>query len=342
VLELVVMLPAAFALDALLGDPVYPLHPVRLIGGLARLLEKLLRALAFDGVFGGALLVLAELAVFAGAYLAARWGLWLLNPWAGWPLDLFLAYSCLALKDLVRHARPVAAALEAGDLAAARGAVSMIVGRDVERLDQAGVARAGVESVAESFVDGFLGPVFWYAAGGALGLALGPHPAAGGVLGMLLHKVASTLDSTIGFRDERYERFGKVAARLDDVVHFLPARLAVPLMTAAAWFCGLDWRSCWRVGLRDRLKHESPNAAHSEACAAGALGLRLGGPTVYPDGEVDKPWLGDGRAEAAAADVRRCCRLVICSAALSLVAALALLGPLAAASLALGRPASPA
>jgi adenosylcobinamide-phosphate synthase len=317
--EAAAILLAAGALDGLLGDPVYAAHPVRLMGALIALLERGLRRARLDGIAGGVLLVLLVGLATLGVYAAGRAALWAIHPWAAAAWDVFLVYSCLALKDMVRHARPIAAALAAGDLPKARERVQRIVGRDASRLDAAGVARATVESVAESFVDGFLAPVFWFTAAGvaAHGIGLSAAPAAAGAA--LLYRAANTMDSMVGYRNETYRLFGRAAARFDDALNFAPARLALPLLTAAAALCGPRAAPAWRAGLRDRLKHDSPNSAHAESVVAGALGLRLGGPTVYDDGAVEKPWLGDGTADARPEHIARVCRLVLTAGALALV-----------------------
>ncbi|MFA4943901.1 MAG: adenosylcobinamide-phosphate synthase CbiB [Lentisphaeria bacterium] len=316
------ILVAAVILDHWLGDPVYPLHPVRLMGRLIAAAENLARRLVPDKLWGGALLVAvvwaAVLAGYAAALAAAAWR----TPWLPPLLNLFLAYSCIALGDLFAHANPIAAALRAGDLATARRRVQWIVGRDAALLDAAGVARATVESVAESFVDGFLAPVFWYVLGALLAPLAGLAPATGAGAAILLYRATNTMDSMVGYKNAKYLLFGRVAARADDVLNFIPARLALPLLWLAALLAGTDARNGWRIARRDRLKHASPNSAHTESFVAGALGLRLGGPTTYPHGTVEKPWLGDGRPEAAAADIPRAGALVALAGWLALLAAI--------------------
>lgn len=310
------LLAAAFVLDLLLGDPPCPVHPVRLIGRLIGIAERLLRRCRIQLLLAGALLP----CIVGGAALLVYQLLRHLAPGAEWLINLLLIYSLLALKDLAHHARRVAAALHSDDLTAARAAVQTIVGRDVNRLDPAGIARATIESVAENFVDGFLSPVFWFAAG-----ALCFGGAGGGVALLLLFKVVSTLDSMVGYKNERYLLFGRVSAKLDDAMNFVPARLSIPLLALAARCAGGDWKAAWRIGWRDRLKHASPNSAHAEAAAAGALNLQLGGPTVYPHGTVDKPWLGDGVRDTTAGDIRRTLNLVYAAAWIGVLAAGALL-----------------
>jgi adenosylcobinamide-phosphate synthase len=231
-----------------------------------------------------------------------------LGRWAIWIWRIYLTTSCIALRDLIDHARPVAEALRAGDLTRARAAVQRIVGRDAALLDEPGVARAAVETVAENFVDGLLAPLFWYVVGAAAFRNI--EAATGALAALVAYRAANTLDAMVGYRNERYILFGRAAARLDDVMNFIPARLSVSILSLSAALCGQDGLSALKVAWRDRTKHVSPNAGHPESCLAGALHIRLGGPTVYPHGTVERPWLGDGDSEIAPAHIDRCCRIV--------------------------------
>ncbi len=291
------ILLAAFGLDLLIGDPPCPLHPVRLFGKLILFLEKQLRKHCRSLRLASWLLPTLCIAVSIPVYR----GLIMISPKAAWALNLLIVYSLLALKDLVRHADAVRDALEHQDLNLARAKVQMIVGRDASLLDYCGVARAAIESVAENFVDGFLAPVFWY----TLGVIIF-NSTEGAVAALIAFKVVSTLDSMVGYKNDRYLVLGRISAQLDDVLNFIPARLSIPLIT----LCSKNRRAAWRIGWRDRQKHASPNSAHAEAAIAGALGLRLGGPTVYPHGIAEKPWLGDGKVEADAMDIGRAVRLI--------------------------------
>jgi adenosylcobinamide-phosphate synthase len=305
------ILIAALVLDLILGDPPFSFHPVRLIGSTITTLEKLFLRLGWSGLIGGALLVSSTVVVSLGLYLAVRSFLDRLHPFLASALDLYLAYSFLALKDLLNHATPVAQALAEGDLNRARTALQKIVGRDTSNLDTQGVARGAVESVAENFVDGVLSPMFWYTFVAGFSHLFGcPSPAAAGVFGMLTFKVISTLDSMIGYRSDHYLFFGRPAARLDDVANFLPARLSLIILYMGAVFSEERARDGWKIALRDRRKHPSPNAGHPESFVAGTLGIKLGGPAVYQEGMVDKPWLGNGGQELGPEHIRRSCRMV--------------------------------
>jgi adenosylcobinamide-phosphate synthase len=306
---------AAFILDLLLGDPPLRFHPVRLMGFCVNFSEKLLRGVGLSGLAGGAFLAAGVIGLSVAGYMTIRSFLGGLHPWLAPILDLYLTYSCLALADLLKHANEVAEPLDRIDLTRARAALQRIVGRDAGRLNPAGVARGAVESVAENFVDGVLSPLFWYTAGALLcQIWRGPSPTAAGVLAILGFKAVSTLDSMVGYRHEHYSLFGRPAARLDDLANFVPARLSLAILYIGALSSGLNAGAGWKVAMRDRLKHLSPNAGHSESFVAGVLGIRLGGPSVYKDATVEKPWLGDGGEEAGPEHIHRCCRLVYHSA----------------------------
>lgn len=261
-----------------------------LIARLDRALNRDEASFAMRRLAGvAALLVL--LAVTLAAALALAWLCRLAGIFALLPLAL-LASSLLAQRSLHEHVARVAEGLEQNGLAGGRKAVAMVVGRDPESLDEAGVARAAIESLAENFSDGVVAPAFW------LGL--------GGLPGGALYKAINTADSMIGHRSPRYLAFGWAAARLDDLVNLPASRLTALLLAAAA---ALDREAnagaAWRSLRRDAGRHRSPNAGWPEAAMAGALGLRLAGPRVYGAVRVEDGWMGDGRAEATAADVRR-------------------------------------
>ena len=310
----IIVLWMGFLLDVFLGDPEYRFHPIRLMGRGISLGEKWLRQLGLGSRTGGVILALglvgATLSVFL---LVSR----ILNNIYG-PLtflfQVFVCFSCLALRDLKEHLDPVVDALEAWDLDAARQNVAKVVGRDVSVLDEKGVCRAAVETLAENFIDGFIAPLFWYMLGGFLGWLLGTDPLQMALFAMLMFKVASTMDSMVGYKNERYKAFGWAGAKLDDVMNFIPARLSFVFLFLGAVFTGRDGFRGMRIGFRDRLKHESPNAAHGESFVAGALGIRLGGPTTYGDKTKDKPWLGEGLADATPSDIVKTMWL-LCAAA---------------------------
>jgi len=269
----------ALIFDLVLGDPPWMPHPVRLIGCMIERMEEPARR-----IFGNA--GAAGLATALTVILVTALGSWALiaaakciSPLLGDAVSIYLLYATLATRDLASHSRAVHDALEKSDIEEARRRVSMLVGRDTEKLSEAEVVRAAVESVAENTVDGILAPLFFAAVGGP-------------VLAMS-YKAASTLDSMIGYRNERYIAFGKAAARIDDGANWLPARFAALFIACAAALAGLRGKSAWRIALRDGQKHLSPNAGISEAAFAGALGVRLGGTMERKGIPVELPELGD-------------------------------------------------
>lgn len=324
-LELSVIILFAYILDLFFGDPRYPYHPVRIIGMAISLGGKILKTLKLDGKGGGTLLVCTTVGCTLGSYISVRVFLYSLFPLIALGLDLFICYSLLAFKDLVVHIGPVIRALETDDIAGARQAVAMTVGRDVRYLDEEGVSRAAVETLAENFVDGFLSPLFWYVMGGSVASLLEWRPVMLAVCLMLLFKVASTLDSMIGYKTGPFPAFGWAGARLDDLLNFIPARLSLVILAAAAWINGLHAADGLKVAMRDRLKHDSPNSAHAESFAAGALHVRLGGPTRYSDGLKAKPWLGNGYKDPNPQDIRKTVGLLNRSAAIAMLSSLAAL-----------------
>ena len=290
-----------FGLDLLLGDPPWltPWHPVVLMGRAISALEKRLRALfprsaRGEELAGFTLAFLMTAGTFTLCRLVLR-GLDALSPPLSFTLEALWCWQALAIRDLRLEAIRVQTALENEGLDAARRAVSRIVGRDTAALDAAGVARAAVETVAENFSDGVIAPLMYMLLGGA--------PLA------LCYKAVNTMDSMVGYKNDRYLHFGRFPARLDDAANFIPARLAALLLIAAAGLTGEDAAGAYRIWRRDRRKHESPNSAQCEAAMAGALGLRLCGPAVYFGKLHNKPWIGDGRREIVPDDIRRACRM---------------------------------
>ncbi len=263
-LSFLVLMWGFVALDGWLGDPVYRFHPIRLIGDALLRLERLLFRAGLDGTFGGVVLGVGLVALALGCYGGLRELFGWFHPWLSWSWDLWMGYSLFALRDLERHGQRVLEATEVGNLAEARHAVSMLVGRDVDRMDLFDCNRATVESLSENVCDGVIAPLFWFAVGG--------------IPAMLVFKVVSTMDSMVGYRNERYLHFGWLGARADDAMNFLPARLTWVLLSVAALgspqFSGRD---AWRVGWQQHQRLPGPNAGWAQAAAAGALQVRLVG-----------------------------------------------------------------
>lgn len=299
----------AWAVEAVFGWPDWLYrrvrHPVVWFGVLVGALERLLNRQAWPywtRYFLGAAFSLLAITLVAGlAFMVAQA---LSDGWAGFAAQALIASSLLASRSLYQHVASVAAPLSAGDLSAARKAVSLIVGRDPSQLDEAGIARASIESLAENASDGVVAPLFW----GALF----------GLPGVAAYKAINTLDSIIGHRNERYAAFGGFAARLDDAANIFPARLTGFLIavTSARLFT-------LRIMVCDARKHRSPNAGWPEAAMAGALGVRLSGPRIYGDRRSEEPWLNRGARDPRSTDIRRALRLYILAL---FVAALALMG----------------
>ena len=294
-LAFLALLPAALFMDRLFGEPPARVHPVCALGAFASWTEARLRPLCS----GKGLWLCGGLACLCvvGCWTLLAWGLVRLllqigGPRAAWFGAVGIVYCCLAPRSLAEHALRVAAPLARGELPAAQKALSMMVGRNTETLDAHGVARACVESVGENLTDGVLSTLFW----AVIGLILGGYPAAAALA--VLHRSANVLDALWGKKNERYRFFGTCAARLDDVLNFFPARLALPCIALAARVIPGLVPGALRIGWRDRHAHESPNSAWSEAAFAGALGLRLGGPACYGEQLVSHPCIGDGTREA--------------------------------------------
>ncbi len=293
---------AAYALDTALGDPeCYP-HPVRVMGKLINMVEEKASPLAESALLGKLAGTGTAAVVVGSAYLAPRI---LLTFPGGRATDIFLIYTTISRKDLARCALRVADALESGDIGRARAELTSLVGRDTMRLDEYAVARAAVESVAENLVDGVLSPLQWVAVGGA--------PAA------FAFKAVSTLDSLIGHRGREHLNIGWFSAKLDDLANYLAARASIPLIAVTSFLCGLDGTAAMRIGMRDRLKHDSPNSAHAEAAFAGALGLKLGGPSWYRGEVRELPEIGEGTRYGGPDHIRAAVKLMNVASAIGLL-----------------------
>jgi adenosylcobinamide-phosphate synthase len=293
---------AALALDAALGWPAWLYrrvgHPVGAfawaIARYERRWNRPERDKAARRLLGITTILLIVSCTVAIGVALERVAHALSGPWR-WLAVAILAWPALAQRSLFDHVRPVADALAHDDLPAARRAVAMIVGRDVEALDAAGIARAGIESLAESFCDGVVAPLFWLLVGG--------------LPGVWAYKAINTADSLIGHKEERWRAFGWAAARTDDLANLLPARLSAVLICLAG---GGGWGVLWR----DHARHASPNAGWPEAAMAGALGIALAGPVAYDGAMHDKPWIGGEGRTAAAGDLARALRVYVGACAL--------------------------
>ena len=300
---------AGFLLDFLFGDPVWLYHPVRVIGNFISFGEKTLRRL-FPKTPGGELAA-GTVLWFLTAGLsflipsAVLLGAQMIHPALRFLVESFWCYQILAARCLVKESGKVYDRLKENDLPGARKAVSMIVGRDTENLTYEGVTKAAVETVAENTSDGVTAPLLFLLLGGA---PLG-----------FLYKAVNTMDSMLGYKNEKYLYFGRFPARMDDVFNYIPSRITALLMITAAFLTGMDGKNAWRIYLRDRRKHASPNAAQTEAVCAGALRIRLAGDAVYFGKLYKKDYLGDDLRPIEAEDIRRAGKLMYVTAVLMLV-----------------------
>ena len=300
-----VELVAAFGLDLWLGDPRRMPHPVVAIGNLVNLLEGVLYESGLSLRMAGAFLVCGVLLVtglIAAALIKVAGSLHL---WLGFLATVWLAYTCLAVRELHCQTALVVDALNEGDLVSARSHLGMIVGRDTAQLDEAGILRACIETMAENTSDGIVAPLFYLAVGGPVG--------------GLLYKAVNTMDSMIGYRNKRYLEFGWAAARLDDLLNWLPARLTALLMVAGSFLLNLNGWQGWRIMWRDAHNHASPNAGYPEAVAAGALGLQLGGSSRYFGKDLVKATLGDADRVLDVSSFRNMLHLMYTTSTLALI-----------------------
>ena len=308
-MEIVYAALGGFALDLLLGDPAWIPHPVVWMGRCIAWLEERLRA-AFPktpkgeraaGTVLAALLPLGTLALSLGLLRLCC----LVHPALAFTLETVWCWQALAVRGLAAESENVRRRLTAGTLEEARQAVGRIVGRDTDTLSPQGVTRAAVETVAENFADGVAAPMAYMLLGGA--------PLA------LCCKAANTMDSMVGYKNDRYLHFGRAAARLDDAVNFLPARLAALLLVLSAGLTGESFSGAWRIWRRDRRCHASPNSAQTESAMAGALGIQLGGPAAYFGQVHDKPTIGDPLRETEPEDILRANRMLYAASLLCLI-----------------------
>ena len=291
-----------FLLDAIIGDPHSLPHPIRLIGRLISALEKLVRSNFKDLTAGGVFLALTVLVLSAGIPLGLLVLCYFANVWLGVFIESVMCFYMLAARSLYNESMKV---YRAPDTEAARKAVSMIVGRDTASLDRSGIIRAAVETVAENTSDGVTAPIFYMAFFGAVG--------------GFFYKAANTMDSMIGYKNEKYEKLGKFAARLDDVLNYIPSRLTALMMISASFLLGYDGKDAWRIWRRDRRKHASPNSAQTESVCAGALRVRLAGDAYYFGELHKKPYIGDDLRPIENEDIRRANRLMYLTSVLMLI-----------------------
>lgn len=295
-----------FFIDLLVGDPRWLYHPVRIIGNGISFLESCFRrrfpATQKGERMGGFLLVILICAGSALVPLGILYVAYEIHTLLGIGMETFFCYQMLAVKSLKQESMRVFEELEKGDLKGARYAVSMIVGRDTQSLDEVGVTKAAVETVAENTSDGIIAPLFYMAIGGP-------------VL-MFFYKGVNTMDSMVGYKNEKYLNFGRYAAKLDDLLNYIPARISAWLMIAGARVLGFDSKNAVKIFKRDRYNHASPNSAQTEAVMAGALDIQLAGNAYYFGKLCEKPTIGDAIRPVEKKDIPRANQLLYVSAAL--------------------------
>lgn len=305
-----ILLPAlpvilGFLLDCAVGDPYNIPHPIKLIGRLIGTLEKLVRKRMKNLRLGGVILGMTVVLLSTAVPLALLLVCYHFSLIVGIVAETVLCCYMLAARCLCRESMKVCRAAESGDTEAARKAVSMIVGRDTAVLDRDGIIRAAVETVAENTSDGVTAPLFYMGLGGAVGA--------------LFYKSVNTMDSMIGYKDEKFADIGRFAAKLDDVLNYIPSRLTAFFMVIAAPISGLDGRNAFRIWRRDRRNHASPNSAQTESACAGALHLRLAGDAWYFGKLHKKPYIGDDDRPVETADIRRANKLMYVTSVFMLI-----------------------
>ncbi len=297
-----------FILDLLIGDPYWLYHPVRLIGKLITIIEAVLRKIFPKTENGerkaGFLSVILVCVITSFAAWALLKFAYYFNFWYGFVLEVIMCYQLFAVRSLKDESMKVYKKLEKGDLTASRKAVSMIVGRDTESLTEEGITKATVETIAENTSDGALAPMFYMFIGGP-------------VLGWF-YKAVNTMDSMVGYKNEKYLHFGRYAAKLDDVMNFIPARLCGWLMIFASAILKMDWKKARKIFIRDRFNHASPNSAQTEAVMAGALGIQLAGDAWYFGKRYEKPTIGDALRPVEIEDILRANQLLYATALVSM------------------------
>ena len=300
-------LVVGFIIDCFVGDPYCIPHPVVGIGKLISFFDKKLRRGDSNpkdmshGILTVILVAMISTLIPALVLCAA----WLIHPLMYFVVNSIMCWQILAARQLLREGRKVQKALEKGDTEGARYAVSMIVGRDTAVLDEKGIARAAVETVAENASDGVIAPLMWMIFFGAVG--------------GFFYKSINTMDSMLGYKNEKYLYFGRAAAKTDDFVNYIPARISGLLMVITAPIVRLDGKNAWKIFRRDRYKHASPNSAQTESACAGALGLRLAGDAVYGGVVHKKEYIGDALREIEPEDITRAGRLMYAASVFTLL-----------------------
>lgn len=298
-----------FILDFIIGDPQNPFHPVRGIAKVCTFLEKIFRKIMKKYLKAAGLITALITIIFTFVvtyyivYFAQK-----IDFYFGMIVKSIIIYFCISGKGLMNEGIKIVKLLIKDDIEGARHALSYIVGRDTQALDKEGIIRAVIETIAENMSDGVIAPLFYC---GIFGPPLS-----------MAYKAVNTMDSMFGYKNEKYMDFGYFPAKIDDVFNFIPARLSGVIIAAASFICRYDYKNCWKIFLRDRRNHTSPNSAHPEAAMAGSLGLKLGGPNYYFGKIVVKPYIGDELKKIDIADVKKCNNILMISTVLGVFLAI--------------------
>ena len=292
----------AYVLDLIFGDPQNVVHPVQVIGKIISAGEKVLLRKKYKFLAGAVLNIFTVSITYTLMYLiskSVKISVFFMI------IEIYLMYTIFSINSLAREGNRVYRILKEGDIEKARKDLSYLVSRDTETMDEKMIIRSTMETISENTVDGIVAPMFY--------MFLGGMPLA------MAYKAINTLDSMVGYKNEKYMDFGKFSAKVDDVANFIPARITGILIVFASMILGYDYKNSLKIFLRDRKNHSSPNSAHSEASVAGALGVQFGGKVSYFGKEIDKPTIGDKTKEFELEDIRKNIRIMYVTSFLSLV-----------------------
>lgn len=306
------IIAVAFILDLLWGDPSWIYHPICIIGNTIVKLEKYLRKIFKNELLGGGILVVIMVLLSFGIPFMILGMLYRIHIYLGLAVELFWCFQILATKSLKEAAMQVYKPLKENNIEASRKYVSYIVGRDTQQLDTTGVIKATVETVAENTTDGIVAPLFFMAIGGA--------PFA------FMYKAINTMDSMVGYKNEKYLLFGRCAAKLDDIANYIPARITAYCMIVASFLLKYNGKNAWKIYRRDRRNHKSPNAAQTESVCAGALEIQLAGNATYFGELYEKPTIGDTIREIEIEDIKHAVKLMYVTAVEVVMSLIIILG----------------
>jgi len=292
----------AYVLDLIFGDPQNVVHPVQVIGKIISAGEKVLLRKKYKFLAGAVLNIFTVSMTYTSMYLiskSVKISVFFIL------IEIYLMYTIFSINSLAREGNRVYRILKEGDIEKARKDLSYLVSRDTETMDEKMIIRSTMETISENTVDGIVAPMFY--------MFLGEMPLA------MAYKAINTLDSMVGYKNEKYMDFGKFSAKVDDAANFIPARITGILIVLASMILGYDYKNSLKIFIRDRKNHSSPNSAHSEASVAGALGVQFGGKVSYFGKEIDKPTIGDKTKEFELEDIRKNIRIMYVTSFLSLI-----------------------